>query len=515
MVSVPERFFADFEPAFPSEETLADVTNMGLTFAKASLSNVVKYTAWESARRIEAISIPQDLAAPAGVLFSEFGNYMGGIQSMDRLVVPDVLLQTAEAFTAVASAMGAFESIPIVGTILKFALTAIEGGIAAYGFAHTKELEAFPMGYSWQRDRDWSRATLQLHQGRDLTGMFLPANDARDGVGKYNTEVTYGATGKLTDIVRAIYAPLGPATDYIGGLPNTPVVPKGWELNMAWNPRTRPQGVPWSHFMPSTSQAVLASWQSVLSNSRACYLVDAVKVANGWRTWQDHMLLWGWGTRYSGNDKIRISMLSRPPVDYAAQQRIAADGYRRLVPFWSGAGMTSSGGTQGSKPHYGPLLGDVGEWAATVQLGRRQRKNLGTLTVAYCSADDPAFQSDPMLADLLRERRLLLLDHPAVVLVDLDQVVDADYRNAVAHAQQTAGPGGFADAPERGPRPQGPGTLAAPKRKDLQATLPPIVVNPPAPGRPFLGGGETSYSGQMGDGMRNAAALALLGFLVR
>ncbi|HUU94328.1 MAG TPA: hypothetical protein VM487_01195 [Phycisphaerae bacterium] len=516
MLDVPERFFGDFVSEFPSEDTLADVTNRGLVFGQASLANVVKYTTWETARRIEAISIPQNLQGPAGALFANFGGYMAGIGSMQSLSVPDVLLKTGEAFAGVASALGAFESVPIVGTILQFVMSAVEGGIAAYGFANTVELEAHPMGYSKARDQDWTRASLKLHHGTDLTSMFLPANNASQGVGKYNTEVTTGWTGSVTEIERAIYAPEGPATSNIGGLPNTPVVPKGVEMNMAWNPRTRPQGVPWSHFMPSTSQAVLASWQSVLSNSRACYLVDAVRVERAWSEWQDHMQLWGWGTRYSGNDRIRISMMSRPPVDYHAQQRISADGFRRLVPFWSGKGMTKSGNTAGSTPHYGPLLGDVGAWAAKVQLGRRQRKYLGTLTVAYCSEADPAFASDPMLADLLRERRLMLLDHPAVVQVDLSQVVDADYANAVAHAQQTAGPGGIADAPKPGPRPEGPGTLAAPKREDLSATMPPVLVNPPAAGRPFLGGSRgESFSGQTGDAMRNAAVLALLGFLVR
>lgn len=515
MLDVPERFFEEFESSFPSEETLQDVTNRGLVFAQASLSNVVRYTAFESARRFEAIALPPELSGTANALFQNMGGYIGGIASMDRLSVPDVLLDTADAFTAIASTLGAFESVPIVGMILNFAMTAVEGAIATYGFKNTVHLEAHPMGYSHARDQDWTRATLRLHQGTDLTGMFLPVNDASGGVGKYNTEVTTGWTGQVTDIVRAIYMPEGPATSNIGALPNTAVVPKGVEMRMSWNPRTRPQGVPWSHFMPSTSQAVLTSWQSLLSNGRACFLVDAVRLANAWNTWQDHMQLWGWGTRYSGNDKIRISMLSRPPVDYASQQRIAADGYKRIVSYWPGSGMSKSGGTQGSTPHYGPLLGDVGAWAATIQLGRRQRQYLGTLTVAYCSERDPAFRSDPMLADLLVERRALLLNHPAVQHVDLAQVVDADYRSAVAHAQSLAGPGGLADAPEPRPRPAGPTGLANARRKSLQAGLPPTLVNPPASAAPFLGGSKASYSGQMGDGMRNAAALALLGFLVR
>lgn len=503
-VAVPERFFAEFDSEFPSAATVQDITNRGLVFAKASLANVVKYTAWESARRIEAIAIPADLAPGAVGLFNEFGNYMAGIASMQQVSVPNVLLQTGQSFQQMAAAMGAFESVPIVGQILAFALTAAEGAISSYGFKHTKELEAFPMGYDRDRDEDWARVTLKLHAGRDLTSMFLPVNDAHGGVEKFNTQVGQGWTGSNTEIERAIYVPYGNETGNVGALPNTATVPKGWEMNMAWNPRTRPQGVPWSHFMPATSQAVLASWQGVLSNSRACYLVDAVAVERAWTAWQDNMQLWGWGSRYSGNDKIRISMLSRAPVDYAAQQTIASDGFRRLVPFWPGDGMTKSGNTAGSKPHYGPLLGDVGAWAANVQLGRRQRKYLGTLTVAYCSEDDPAFRSDPMLADLLHERRQMLLDHPAVDLVDLDQVVDGDYRSAL---QLRQGPKDIAQ-PEGGPGHAGPKGLAG--GAGAAAPLPPILVARAGNGAPMLPTGR-----QRGDGLRNAALLALLGFLVR
>lgn len=504
MVSVPERFFAEFNSEFPSEATLQDITNRGLVFAQSSLANVVKYTAWESARRIEAISIPAELAPGAVGLFEEFGTYLGAIAAMDRLSLPNALIETGQSFTAMAASMGAFESIPIVGAILQFALTAAEGAISSYGFKHTKELEAFPMGYDRERDQDWTRATLKLHAGRDLTPLFLPVNDAAGGVGKFNTEVSKGWTGQTTEIDRAIYVPIGNETSNIGGLPNTAVVPKGWEINMHWNPRTRPQGVPWSHFMPSLSQAVLTSWQSVLSNSRACYLVDAVAVERAWNAWQDNMMLWGWGTRYKGNDRIRIAMLSRPPVDYAAQQTIAADGFRRLVPFWPGDGMSKGPGTNGSKPHYGALAGDVGAWAAKVQLGRRQRKYLGTLTVAYCSEQDPAFQSDPMLADLLRERRQLLLDHADVVHVDLDQVVDADYRSALATRQ---GPKGLTDDPDK-PRPNIGGIAGG--AGAAGAAFPPVAV-------PRVGNAAPMFPGQArrGGGLANVVLLALLGVAIR
>jgi len=499
MVSVPERFFADFESEFPSLATMQDATWGGsLAFAQRSVGNVVKYTAWESARRIESISIPAELGDAAQVLFDSMGDYLAGVANMQHLEVPDVLLRTADSFAAMANALGAFESVPIVGIILDFAMMAVEGGLSAYAFKHQLELEAFPMGYDRDRDEDWTRTTLKLHAGKDLTPMFCPVNNAADGVAIFNTEIIDYKL-KADEIVRAIYVPQGNATANIGVLPNTPQIPKGWEMNYAWSTYTRPQGVPWSHFMPSTAQAGLASWQSVLSNSRACYLVDAVEVAAQWAAWQEAMELWGWGTRYHGDDRRRIAMLSRPPVDYATRQRIAADGFRHLLPWMPGAGYTKSKAT----PYYGPLVGDVAAWAAKVQLARRQRKYLGTLTVAYCSERDPAFRSDPILADLLVDRRRMLLAHPDAVHVDLSQVVDADYRSALATRQ---GPKGVADAPGK-PTPD-VGAIAIP---GAAGSLPPVLVAKAGNAAPFLP--TTRRHG--GDGMKNAAVLALLSFLLR
>lgn len=501
MVSVPERFFQDFDSEFPSLATLQDATlSRSLVFGRAAVGNVVKFTAWEAARRIEAINIPGNLAEPAQIMFDSVGAYLASAQSMEQLVVPDVLLNTADNFAAMASAMGAFDSVPIVGMILDFALTIADGVLTTYRYKHSQAIEAFPMGYDRERDQDWTRQALRLHGGDDLTALFLPVNDASDGVDKLNTEID--SSGLKDEITRAIYVPLGPGTGNIGGLPNTPAVPKGWEWNLNWNPRTRPTAIPWSAFMPSTTQAVLQSWQSVLSNSRACYLVDAVEVADAWAAWQFHMKLWGWGTRYSGDDRVRIAAMSRPPVDYATQQRIGADGFRTIVPFWPGSGMSKGPGTQGSKPYYGPLLGDVGRWAAEVQLGRRQRKYLGTLTVAYCSEDDPAFRSDPELADLLVERRRLLLEHEDVVHVDLSQVVDTDYRSALATRQ---GPKGLATPTNGGP---GIGGIAA--RPPEQTTMPPVIVSRMGAATPFLGRRARSTSG-----LGNLLVLAMLGVLVR
>ena len=507
MVQVPERFFQDFESEFPSLATLADpATDRSLVFAQGGLHNLIKYTTHETALRIEAINIPGELGAAAGVLFDQFNGYVAGIGGMQTVSLPEALIDAVDGFQAMAQAVGAFESVPIVGMILDFAMTAIEGGITAYKFKHDERIEAMGWGYNREVDQDWTRETLAYHGGRDLTGIFLPANDASDGIEILNTEID--TSGLVDTTARALYIPRGPGTTNIGALPNTRIVPRGSEMNYAWNPRTRPHGIPWSHFLPSTSQGVLGSWQSILSNSRACYLVDAVRVAKAWNTWQDNMVMWGWGTRYKGNDRIRMSMLSRPPVPYDVQQRIGQDGYRRIVPYWPGDGMTQSGGTQGSKLHYGPLLGDVGAWAAEVQLGRRQREYLGTLTVAYCSEHDPAFESDPLLADLLMERRELLLGHPAVELVELGQVVDDDFRQAVALRQ---GPGGLVDAPKGAP--SGPGAIAGSIPKSQR--LPPVFAMPPAKATPFLTGpGGRSYS-QGGDSLKNAALLALLGFLVK
>lgn len=71
-------------------------------------------------------------------------------------------------------------------------------------------------------------------------------------------------------------------------------------------------------------------------------------------------------------------------------------------------------------------------------LYNRQKKAMDTLMVAYCSEKQPAFR-DKSLADKLRTRRQQLLEDPAVQDVDLDSVIDEDYRSELYTARMMGG----------------------------------------------------------------------------
>ncbi len=85
-----------------------------------------------------------------------------------------------------------------------------------------------------------------------------------------------------------------------------------------------------------------------------------------------------------------------------------------------------------------------------ISLYKRQNAALDTLMVAYCSEKQPAFQAES-LQRKLQARRRELLRHPAVADVNLDDVLDKDYRSLLYTAKFSPG-FGFTAAPGTGGR---------------------------------------------------------------
>jgi hypothetical protein len=150
------------------------------------------------------------------------------------------------------------------------------------------------------------------------------------------------------------------------------------------------------------------------------------------------------------------------------------------------------------------------------QLQARQTEGLRTLLVAYVSRDDPAFRNDPQLREQLVTNRGLLLKHNARWQVDLERVPDADYRAALLQA--TPGPsapvGGlvFGDGGSK-PDHTGPGGLSGGRRKTHGKIFPGPSVKLASPIQMI--GGATSPVGGGTNPKVGAAALALLGFLLK
>ena len=490
---VPERFFRPFVSVFPSEDTLRDPAQIELAFRKAGILNLVEFTSLATALRVESIGLPNNLIPGAVNLFENASGYIASVAGMgERDPLPSDILTGAQGFAQVAASLGAFEQVPIVGAIVGFVLNAAKLAINTYGQSQTVAVEAVPMGYSKASDEDYTRSALALYGGGDLTSIFLPANDASGGVGVHPVEVSIGWTGSKTVVERSLFVPHGNSTGGLGALPNTALNPLAWQVDHA-TVLERATYESWGRFKPAFTQSTMQSWQGLLANSRATYLVDAVKLADGWADWTRAMVEWASSSNYNEATRRRIAGMLISTTSELGTSAIAtlhAAGYTQVLP-WSPR--------RGEGINVQPTVGDFGRWAARVQLGARQRKYLGTLTVAYCSENDPAFRSDNELAKLLADRRLMLLNHPDVVRVDLDQVVDADYRAAVAVRQ---GPKGLKQAPGD---PSSPGGITS-GDTGKAAPLPPVIL-------PFKSGGSAPFLGKT-SGRYDQIALLLFSLLL-
>ncbi len=490
-IDVPERFFQHFESHYPAEETLKDPAGSPWLFASAGISNLVEYGTHTAAKRIEAIGLPVNLEFGTGQLFANASEYLGQLATMSAQEpnVPDIIDIGVDSMTMVMDLAGQFDGIPIVAAIVNFIANTTSQIITAYGQTQREVVEAEFMGYSRESDNDYVRQAATLYGASDLTTLFTPNNDASDGVDDLNQEVEQGWHGELSEVTKLMLVPRGVAGG-LGALPNTVLNPRAWQTD----PKARPIYTPWGMFKPAFTQATMQSWQGLMVNSRATYMVDTVRLANAWRTWTDNMLFWG--TNRYGEEKRRWILgllMSTASLGTAASQTVHGAGYSHVLP-WTprrGEGINSEA-----------TIGDFGIWAAERQLYRRQRKYLGTLTVAYVSEGDPAFASSQPLRKLLSERRKMLLNHPALNAVNLAQVVDADFRQAIATRQ---GPKGFTDAPGGGP--------AGPKA--LAGTVPQAAGGSPV-GGPQYASAMPMLPGSSGVNPKaGAALLMLLGFLLK
>lgn len=435
MVDIPAELLSDFTSELPSEGSLADVTTEPGAFIKTYSANLVKFSGFAAARRAKVLGIPRLQERNASELFGGIGSWVSAALTMGGNPSPlQVIDTTLSQFGALASSMGVASEVPILGAVIGLFQYGVDLGKVIYAYNNAKQIEGPKFAYSKLSDQDFVRETLHYARSTDLTGLFMPQNDASVGIESYNVELE-----TATKVKTKIYVPAGDPLGGIGCIPNTPKFGRGWSWNTEINPYTRTSFEPWEIFKPATSQATTISWQSLLSNGRAAYLVDALALASAWRVWADNMHAWAWGTRYKGKTAARLQGVLANNLNLTpAQAEEVPQSYWRLV---NGRPM------YGDKLQYALLAGDVGVWAAEVQLARRQRKFLGTLTVAYCSENDPAFRSNPTLHELLMSRRKMLLDHPDVVHVDLAQVVDEDYRAVLTTRM---GPKVIRDVPDPG-----------------------------------------------------------------
>ena len=193
-----------------------------------------------------------------------------------------------------------------------------------------------------------------------------------------------------------------------------------------------------SQVLPSYIHAGMGAWQATTTATAAMFNVDVRGIAMAWQEYVERGLeeMDRWMSTHKREDKSGEYW-----AGWAAKRGLYA------LPTFEER-MSQPGRPSASFWHDWPerLRYDQIVRRRMIQLGRRQREALDTLLVAYCSKRQRAFD-DPQLRDLLMERRKQLLDHPAVYRVNLEDVIDPDFRTAVNLARKTVEGGSLTAGP--------------------------------------------------------------------
>lgn len=502
-VPVPESLLnIPFDSPLPSEDTLADVAVSGetLRFGRLYMQTFVSWSRHETAGIVDKFGIPGDLAPSAAKFFATIPDP----QDLTAFTPQAALQGTFKAFAHAANALGALDSVPIVGWVIGIGLAAWDMGQAAWTEKHRKEIQAIPLGYSKQADTDFMREILDRSRSIDQTDIWLPPNNGAV-VDTFNVELE-----SATKVKRKILVPTG-SGDGLGFLPGTNEAPRGWQYDTDDNPKTRGVGIPWIAYRPGSQQAGVVAWSGVLANTRRQYFVSTERLTAAWDEYWLNLI----GRAYPPGDPTglayRLQWVLNPYARDASGKLIPYEELAKIPrEYWDtvdgdrlrrsqkAEGLTRMGPFVDEKS--GQILTRRGltRYIIATKLRARQLANLGTLTCAYVSEDDTAFRGDAELAGLLETRRRQLLTNRAANDVDLTQVVDADYKQALwsARLKITADPG-----PPK----------AKPVIKRAIPNLPPAGVPLPNPTgtKPFFPAGGGGAAELLGIAI---AARVLLGF---
>lgn len=181
-------------------------------------------------------------------------------------------------------------------------------------------------------------------------------------------------------------------------------------------------------------RAAVAAWQAIKTKTAAVFNVDTRGIVQEWVDYVAGAL--------EITDRYIGSTAKSTRIEQAELDRTTAFAAQTLLYDWD---ITSHAATEGAFTPSGRRADML--VAATIEaLRNRQEKALRTRAIAYCSERQTAFD-DPQLAAILRENRKLLLKHPDVQNVELEDVIDADYRSEVYRAQMHGAGFGLAQRP--------------------------------------------------------------------
>ena len=412
-----------------------------------------------------------------------------------------------KAFESLSRITGIATSVPVIGMIAQIGLIAQR----AFFRSIARKVEDFqavtdaPWSYDRDSDEHWTRLALAEIEARDLTGIFLPRTTPDRLI--MDRVKRYGGSGGYQMRWQVEGQPWG-----LGAVPGTGIIARGWQRSH-----------PWSRYRPAANMQATLAWQMLMTTGPNCMLADASEIATAWDEWGDVVrgavvapeasaLPGAARDRWRGNIwEVRQAWAG---IEYLPEPVTRPNGTLRQCTwlpsyqFFSGQVPTfSRTGKVGSPSECSVTFNEngmdvaaFGAWAAMNLLRPRQRAALDRYTVAYCSESDPAFRSDPGLAELLRSRRELLLSRPRDLWrLDLGGIVDSDYRSAVANARPKTAPDLTARVPSR-PLPDASDPIpSAPKKVPL-----PSLPVPTVPGIPPVGQGSGALA------LAAVAALAIL-----
>lgn len=417
----------EFNSALPSAASLERAWADPRFKALLSKDELGKALAETSVRalRFVAARASVEIGVPSGVLgmFEQMLTIRSGDQAVEVAVgitfdVADVLIDVA------VEAMGAVPFVGWVGKLVKAVLDLIESRI------RNKRPRPALISWSSEADNDLANRMLGSMRGHDWTSLFLPVYNPQ----RWDDWETIKQNGgwlfrcKASVVREGAYGalpggPLGSAgvqsrncvdLGVPAKIPGKSIpgkeshVEKLEKAYIARFPRAMECITDLYETTPSLSRIALASWQQMTTKAvPMMYQVDTRPIPGAWRNYVE-----------SAQEYSRVGTAS--PSDhlkYVALKNLAA---AMRVRNWQIA----------DEPPRSLLLSELAKLYCN-DLRNRQLEGVKTSLAAYCSIDQAAFR-DPVLWEALKDTRRRILQSPLRTQLNLDDVVDQDYRALLA-----------------------------------------------------------------------------------
>ncbi len=368
------------------------------------------------------------LGIPSGVI-------NGVIDSMAPLAIspPKNIEDLAEQLTGsvIGVVTNALSAVPVVGPIANM-IGAVVLTIMNLRSKPKEEVQEFfsPLTqYNPDAEELMMNNTLPLLSGSDWTPLFLPrlGNDVRierrDG-GMCPAWVMLSSE-------RSKHAGFIPGSQQIAGPIQAYVVRQANPHGDFCTKYTDHRDI--GDFYPAAAQLLTAVSEQVQRPTAALWSVRPDVILEGWREHFESIVEsageWWAGDRLAGAGMGGASTDLRQKV---VQSFLAPYFVYESQPGVFTRGLFSSNWTPGREHQMRSFVDElVQPWCETI--ARRQEHYLGTTVVAYADPASAAF-SDPALRTKMEEMRRLLLESPARREVDLDDVIDPEYRTALFKA---------------------------------------------------------------------------------